>query len=179
MCDAFKIGGPGHIVMIDECMLSKCKYNRGKLTQQLWIFGMIDSVTKIFVIQFVQDRKRTTLVPIIKKYCAPGTEIWSDQWRAYETLPEIPEFNFIHKTVNHSVNFKDPITGVCTNRIEGLWGSLRRFYRHKSTSSAINRHNISSYLDEFQWRQFWHFPHRVGESLELLLMHLGEWQGVD
>lgn len=42
----------------------------------------------------------------------------SDCWRAYS---ELNNMNYIHQTVNHSQNFKDPNTGACTNTIEGLW----------------------------------------------------------
>lgn len=83
-------------------MLAKRKYNRGRDTRPLWIFGMIDTVTKIFIIQYVEKRDKETLLPIIKKNCLPNTEIWSDQWRAYRTLPDIEGYNFIHRTVNHT-----------------------------------------------------------------------------
>jgi len=30
-----------------------------------------------------------------------------------------------HKTVDHSKNFKDPITGAHTNNIESLWSKIK------------------------------------------------------
>lgn len=175
MCDNFKIDETDHTVMIDECMLSKRKYNRGQLTQQLWIFSMIDCTTRNFVIQYVHDCKKETLFLIIKKYCEIGTTIWSDQWKAYNELSTIEGFDI----VNHSNHLKDPTTKVCTNRIEGQFSCLRPFYRSKSTSRANKRENISSYLDEFQWGQFWDILDKPGETLSHLLCHSSERQGFD
>jgi hypothetical protein len=41
-----KIGGPGHIVEIDESKFGKRKFNRGKRVEGTWLLGMIDIGTK-------------------------------------------------------------------------------------------------------------------------------------
>jgi hypothetical protein len=65
----------------------------------------------------VKRRNKRTLWPLIFKHIAQGTKIISDGWSAYKGLDQFYE----HEMVNHSENFKDPITGARTNTIEGCW----------------------------------------------------------
>ena len=69
-----------------------------------WVFGGIKRVTeKCFLVE-VDKRDSATLIPIIKKYIRPGSTIFSDEWKAYDCLPNIPSYNYVHRTVNHSRN---------------------------------------------------------------------------
>jgi transposase-like protein len=71
----------------------------------------------------VEDRTANTLVGIIKDKIKPGTTIYSDCWKSYETLTAE---HFDHLTVNHSVNFVDPQTGAHTQHIERTWVEVRK-----------------------------------------------------
>lgn len=77
------LGGPGHIVQIDENFVSKRKYNRDRMVPEAWVLGMLDTLAKENVIVHLKNRKADTLIPLIKKYVKQGTEIWTDQWRPY------------------------------------------------------------------------------------------------
>ena len=69
-----------------------------------WVFGMAwhhDGITELRLL-VVPKRDKRTLLPLIIKHIIPGTEIWSDEWKAYESLRQ---HGFLHKTVNHSENF--------------------------------------------------------------------------
>ena len=106
-----RIGGDGIIVEIDECLVAKRKYNRGRLLQnQKWIFGGVvrGDNTQCFV-EFVADRSRATLLEVIRRWVLSGIIIHSECWRAYLDLPlHVPEVNITHRIVNHSVGFLNP-----------------------------------------------------------------------
>ena len=53
-------------------------------------------------------------------------------------------------TVNHSVNFVDPVTGVHTNHIESYWNCVKqKLKRMKGCSRSM----LTGYLDEFMWKE--------------------------
>ncbi len=80
----------------------------------------------------------------------PGTEIWTDEWRSYRGICNLPG-GYVHGTVNHSQNFVDPITGVCTNSVEAYWMRAKR--KFKNTSGTVEA-MIPSNLDEFMFRDW-------------------------
>jgi len=40
----YEMGGPGHIVQIDDSKFGKRKYNKGKRVEGVWVFAMIESI---------------------------------------------------------------------------------------------------------------------------------------
>ena len=68
----FRLGGMGHTVQIDECLIAKRKYNRGRLVPDQWIFGMYDVNAVVGVIRYVLNRCRSTILPIIEKFVLLG-----------------------------------------------------------------------------------------------------------
>ncbi|GBL78770.1 hypothetical protein AVEN_168919-1, partial [Araneus ventricosus] len=60
---------------------------------------------------------------------------------------------YVHYTVNHSVNFKDPITGVHTNGIEGTWSAIKAQFRSQGTEKV--KDEFDSYLGEYVWRRLY------------------------
>lgn len=134
-----KIGGPGKIVEIDESKFGKRKYHRGHAVEGQWVFGGVDRESGDFFLVPVEKRDAETLIKLVKEYIVEGSIIYSDCWRAYNTLKSC---GFQHYTVNHSLNFKDPETGVHTNTIEGLW-------RHAKHRIPEYRRNKNEYLGYF------------------------------
>jgi len=68
-----QIGGPGHIVQIDESAVSFAKAaanGRTRQFRQRWVFVEVDCCYA------------ATLPPIIQRHILPGSTVWSDQWAA-------------------------------------------------------------------------------------------------
>jgi len=143
------IGGPGCIVEINESKIGKRKYNRGRMVEGTWIFGMID-VTNVgsFRLEICTDNKRdaATLIPLIKKHVAPGTTIRSDCWKAYDRLNE---HGYLHEKVNHSENFVDPESGAHTQTIESSWRPIKR----RLTRGGVKRDELAMHLCEYLFKK--------------------------
>jgi len=146
-----QLGGPGKEVQIDESLLVRAKYRRGRNVRrkQQWIFVAYDVAEKVGYVTYVEKRDAATLLPIIQRVISPGSIIVSDQWRAYRDIPNLPG-NYTHYMVNHSENFVDPVTGIYMNHVESYW------MRMKSTFNRMNgtyKNFGPSYMDEFMWRE--------------------------
>ncbi|KAL3119758.1 hypothetical protein niasHT_006448 [Heterodera trifolii] len=150
-----RLGGIGNIVQIDESLVARRKYHRGRRVREQWVFGMYDVHAHVGIVQLVPDRTRNTLLPIIEQYVLPGTTIHSDQWAPYmggaiAAIPVVPPY--VHQSVNHAQNFVDPLTGAHTNHVENFWKNLKM---KNKAMSGTQRDLLPGYMDEYMWRQFY------------------------
>jgi hypothetical protein len=78
------------------------------------VFGIVDTshAPALGYMELVQTKDAATIPPIIQRHVAPGSVVHSDQWRAYSQVAALPPVT-AHHTVNHSINFVDPVTGEC------------------------------------------------------------------
>lgn len=137
-----KIGGPNIIVEIDESKFGKVKYHRGHRVEGVWIFwGVERTLEKKAFFAIVNDRKRETLHALIQKHVSKGSIIYTDCWRAYNGIDEL---GYSHQTVNHSQNFRNPITGVHTNSIEGSWSAVKNVVPKRNRTKI----GIKTFLDK-------------------------------
>ena len=143
-----KLGGQEIIVEIDETKLGKRKYNRGHRVEGVWVVCGIERTVekKAFCMQ-VQSRDAQTLRGIVKEYVAEGSIVFTDCWKGYIGLAEHCKVQ--HSTVNHSRFFKDPVTGMCTNSVEGLNNALK--------AAVIVQHRIERFagtsIAAFIWKR--------------------------
>ena len=123
-----KLGGRGKTVEIDESMFGhKRKYNRGRVSEGTWVFGMVERGSGRALTFRVPDRTRETLVTrLVQEFIQPGTAM-----------------------VNHSENFVDPYTGAHTNTTEGVWNAVKKKLKRMC---ATFKHQLPGYLDEFNWQ---------------------------
>ncbi|KAH9580213.1 hypothetical protein MS3_00008923 [Schistosoma haematobium] len=148
------------IVEIDEAVVRKRKYNKGRFIKEDWVLGFYDRSTQKGHFQRVRNRQVTTIIPIIKEYVQPGTTIYTDDWKAYRCLSRL---GFVHHVVVHKRHFVDPTTGVHTNNIEGMWSSLKYFLRPYDGSRG---RLLWSHMDEFLYRM--HYDFKTSEPLSNL-----------
>jgi IS1 family transposase len=123
------IGGPGIIVEIDESKFGKRNANRGKRVPGMWVFGGVEHILnqetglwhagKMFAV-CVDNRSAATLEPLIERHIARGSVIYSDLWRAYNNIDQLPEMNYSHQTVNHSEGFTNPEDGTCVSTLPSI-----------------------------------------------------------
>ena len=142
------IGGPGIVVEIDESKFGKVKHHRGRRVEGAWVLGGVERTPErnLFLV-VVPDRCENTLMHVLIKHIAPGSIVHTDLWKAYHQLQ--PILGVSHLTVNHSLHFKDPITGVHSNTIEGTWAGIKFKVSPRCRTDEL----LDSHLSEFIWRR--------------------------
>ena len=96
--------------------------------------------------QVVDNAKRTTVEPIIRRHIRPGSIVHTDEWFAYRNLSQ---YGFHHQTVNHSME-QWAFNGSHTNSIEGYWSQFKRSVL--GTHIHISKKHMPKYLAEFDYR---------------------------
>ncbi|KCZ78048.1 hypothetical protein H311_00932 [Anncaliia algerae PRA109] len=116
-----KLGGPGVVVQIDETMLNfKSKSHRGRSpnnrTDALCIVECSNGIRKAFA-TCINDKKASTIIPIITRQVAANSKIWTDEHRSYRSLFEL---GFNHGSVCHKYEFINSLNGVNTQAVESF-----------------------------------------------------------
>ena len=114
------------------------------------VFGKCDTnqTPPLSVMTIVPDCTATTLLLILQHHFRSGTTVQSDQWAAYNRVQQLPSVR-THNTVNQSLHFVDPATGVHTQSVESYWNRVKgKFKRMKD----VNEDTLPLYIDEFMWR---------------------------
>jgi len=127
-----KIGGVNLTVEIDETMLTKRKYHRGRMLNEQWVFGGICREDNQIFLELIPNRNSDTLSTCISKNIQYGSTIISDSWKGYSFLDDknLPQ-PYLHQSVNHSKNFVDPKTGANTQKEERLWREFKEKKRDR------------------------------------------------
>lgn len=142
------IGGEGIVVEIDECKLGKRKYNRGHRVDGVWVLAGVERTIerRLFLIP-VPDRSSETLLGVIGSHVRTGSVVMTDLWKGYSGLEE--RLGITHTTVNHSKNFRDPVSGTCTNTIEGTHNGVKMTICPRRRTKDM----VEGCLWEFIWRR--------------------------
>ncbi|MCZ0811103.1 IS1595 family transposase [Roseovarius sp. EGI FJ00037] len=141
------IGGEGKVVEIDETFVGGVTTGRDWRERKTVVMGMIerggDAMLKI-----VPDQRRGSLLPVIRANVAPGTEIHTDELRAYNKA--IPVGSYSHKTVNHQKGEYATPCGTSTNQIESFFNHLKKSIA--GTHTSVSQKYLEAYVKEFEYR---------------------------
>ncbi|XP_034146956.1 uncharacterized protein LOC117594109 [Esox lucius] len=139
------------------------QYGRGRVAQtwarRKWVFGIlgVSQRRRRPILRLVKRRSRRHLVPLIERHVYPGSQIISDEWRAYRGILTF---------VNHSRWFVDARTGGHTQNLERAWSTFKGYVwrmRGNRTESMLKEH-----LFLIEWTYWLGNCHRYGPLGRLL-----------
>jgi transposase-like protein len=114
------------------------------------------------VMRMLANVQQRTIKPIIEKYVAKGSLIYTDEYDIYARLPS---WGYAHETVCHSHgeyardDDGDGFYEVHVNTMEGVWSLLRSWLRpHR----GISQEKLPLYIGFFE---FVHNARKRGKSL--------------
>ncbi|MFA5010189.1 MAG: IS1595 family transposase [Patescibacteria group bacterium] len=111
------------------------------------LFGMVERGGRVKAKHLISNGSRL-IIPQIKKNIEPKSTIYSDSYRAYDTLTRR---GYSHSSVNHQEHFVVELTH--TNTIEGFWSQLKRSIN--GTYHHVSAKHLQLYADEFAFRYSW------------------------
>jgi transposase len=96
---------------------------------------------------------RAALQPTVEAWTCVGCKVDTDEWVAYDLLPETGR---VREKVKHSRpnpeyardDDGDGVREVHCNTIEGIWTGLRNFLR---TFRGVSKRYLSQYVAMFEW----------------------------
>lgn len=135
-------------VEVDESLLGG-KTRGGKrgwgAENKTCLVGMVERGGRIMVAP-VKERNREEIFALIKENIRIGSILNTDEFRAYNTLPDE---GYGHCTVNHS-KYQWKNGDAHTNSIEGYWSNLKKSIR--GTHTFVSPKHLPKYLNEFSFR---------------------------
>jgi transposase-like protein/ribosomal protein L37AE/L43A len=126
------------------------------------VLGMLERGGNV-VTEVVSNRRRDTLLAIIKETVRPYSLVHTDEHSAYQTLTAE---GYYHETVNHSHEQYVSATGSSTNSIEGFWAAVKRGIN--GTHIHVSEKHLWKYLGEFEYR--WNMRQRPHEMFGRLMV---------
>jgi transposase-like protein len=108
------------------------------------VMGLLDRNTKEVRVMHVPDTKRETLQGKVREHVASGSDVFTDEWVAYQGLDR----EYVHNVINHAETY---VKGkVHTNGIENFWSLLKRGL--KGAYVSVEPFHLFRYLDEQAFR---------------------------
>ena len=135
------------LVRIDETKPGKMKCLRSHQVDRVWILvGVEETAERKIFIKRIEGRSANALQKIISLHVKVRSIACAYLWKDYASLEK--DLGFGHWTVNHSLWFRDPSTGVNTNSVVKNSGALKIAIRPQNRAKDVDNH-----LEEFIWRR--------------------------
>uniref|UniRef100_A0A1B6L4L4 ISXO2-like transposase domain-containing protein n=2 Tax=Graphocephala atropunctata TaxID=36148 RepID=A0A1B6L4L4_9HEMI len=127
------IGGPGHVVEVNEQQLQ----NKGEEFYDLWMFAGIDRHTGQKFAIHVEDLDCDTLLPIMKNYILPGTVVITRNYKEYMKKDSDGSLTFVPRS-------KYP-GSKGDNRIDGMWNALTAYISNEMPNNDHSNKELYAY----------------------------------
>jgi transposase len=96
-----------------------------------------------------EDVTMKTLHGFVKECVLPKSTVFTDEFRSYNGLDQIPQMGYEHKRINHES--KVYVMGdIHTNTIEGFWSLVKRGIG--GVYHSVSQKYLQTYLDEYCFR---------------------------
>lgn len=142
---ANKIGGPGHVVEIDETKLCKIHIEHNGV-RHVWAIGCIDRTTHDVRVQVLPDRREITLTGMVRRHVCVDSIVHTDGWLGYSALARN---GYNHLRVNHRFNFVNPHNGAHIQTIERFWREMKSYFRPYGLDHSLK----DGFLGEFLFKR--------------------------
>jgi len=117
------------------------------------VAGLVGREAGVVRMEVVDHADGPTLVEFVRRYTWPGTRVYTDEWRAYDRLPELGRARI---AVSHAVGHRewardddgDGVREAHCNTMEGTWTGLRNYLRR---FRGVSKHYLGQYVAIFQW----------------------------
>jgi transposase-like protein len=138
----------GEAVEIDETGVGPTTKRLGKAPKpKTTVVGMVERKGRVKAV-VADNRKKETLMPIIKEYVLPKSVIFSDEYPSYDDLGRHRN-EYDHRRINHSAGVY-VMGDVHTNTIEGFWSLVKRGIG--GVYHQVSHKYLQSYLNEYSFR---------------------------
>lgn len=139
------LGGEGKTVQIDETFLTKRKYNRGRVTEQMTttVLGLYCKEDKCGLFFKVNAKSKEELWPYIKKYVDFSTSrICTDSAKQYVGVEQMFATSTVHLRTNHSIGeFVDKSNPLNTiNDLENQNKLLKASIKCRKTPKLLHQY---------------------------------------
>ena len=141
------LGGSGKTVQIDETFIGGHKKGGQGGKGKAIVLAMIENKGDV-VTEVIERRGTLAIMPHVKEYVLPNTEIHTDELAAYGAITRV-KMNYKHKTVDHSAKEYVGEDGQTTNTAEGFFFHLKRTI--KGTHIWVSKKHLSKYTGEAEF----------------------------